>query len=416
MQDISNNSDAATRKPKGMIDVFLTNLGKYNEGELCGKWFSLPASRKEIRDALKHIGIGAPRAGSDLADGYVYEEYFITDYESKVRGIVKAFDEYENIYELNHLAKRLYLLDEAQLEKYEAVFDLEDQMGIKGLINMTYEENLDNYDLFPCFKGVSHPSESEQYEYLGMFLLNELNHIDIPENLEPYFDYEAYGRDYDSDIDGRFVSGGYVCDLGGIYLEEFYRGIEDLEPDEGPDLDIDEEPEPDLDEELGEELDVILDISPKIVADTNPSTPNIPKTIHNYQDVHTHLNRLVDDLPLEEIRAFDPEYNRDDFFNNLYDNYLGPGKLDIEFLGEYLRTTGLDDYFIHRLTPDFDRAGGYDWNGRYFGASADKGDGNFLHGFVADLFGGIPVVATQQANQPQSLQSVQLAQPPAPMR
>ena len=58
-----------------MLNVFLTNLGKYNEGELVGKWVSLPCD--DIEAELEEIGVGAEP----------YEEYFIT---------VKAYLEVES--------------------------------------------------------------------------------------------------------------------------------------------------------------------------------------------------------------------------------------------------------------------------------------------------------------------------------
>lgn len=70
----------ATASPclkSGMISIFITNLGKYNEGELVGEWLELPATSKEIEHCLVQIGI----------DGIHYEEYFLTDYESSIDGL-----------------------------------------------------------------------------------------------------------------------------------------------------------------------------------------------------------------------------------------------------------------------------------------------------------------------------------------
>lgn len=39
-----------------MINVYITNLGKYNEGCLVGKWLKLPATDEEIEEVLKEIG------------------------------------------------------------------------------------------------------------------------------------------------------------------------------------------------------------------------------------------------------------------------------------------------------------------------------------------------------------------------
>lgn len=70
-----------------LLNVFITNLGKYNEGELVGEWLELPCTEEELQASLKRIGINEE-----------YEEYFITDYESDC-GI--KIGEYENIIELN---------------------------------------------------------------------------------------------------------------------------------------------------------------------------------------------------------------------------------------------------------------------------------------------------------------------------
>ena len=71
--------------------AYVTNLGLYNEGYLVGEWVSFPLEREgmtfdeSINDMLKRIKV----------DGKVYEEYFITDYESNVTGLTESFGEYE---------------------------------------------------------------------------------------------------------------------------------------------------------------------------------------------------------------------------------------------------------------------------------------------------------------------------------
>lgn len=53
-----------------MMNIYLTNLGKYNEGQLIGEWVELPVSKEELQKVFERIGINEE-----------YEEYFITDYE-----------------------------------------------------------------------------------------------------------------------------------------------------------------------------------------------------------------------------------------------------------------------------------------------------------------------------------------------
>ena len=49
-----------------MLNIFITNLGKYNEGELVGEWVKLPATKEELETVYERIGINEE-----------YEEYFI---------------------------------------------------------------------------------------------------------------------------------------------------------------------------------------------------------------------------------------------------------------------------------------------------------------------------------------------------
>ena len=37
--------------------AFITNLGKYNEGELVGEWVKFPTTAEELKEVFKRIGI-----------------------------------------------------------------------------------------------------------------------------------------------------------------------------------------------------------------------------------------------------------------------------------------------------------------------------------------------------------------------
>ena len=58
------------------MKIYITNLGKYNEGYLIGKWVQLPVAEDALEKVLEAIGI----------DDY-YEEIFITDYETEIVGV-----------------------------------------------------------------------------------------------------------------------------------------------------------------------------------------------------------------------------------------------------------------------------------------------------------------------------------------
>ncbi len=53
----------------GSFEAFVTNLGKYNEGELVGEWVHFPTTEEEMNEVFERIGIG-----SKGEFGQVYED------------------------------------------------------------------------------------------------------------------------------------------------------------------------------------------------------------------------------------------------------------------------------------------------------------------------------------------------------
>ena len=187
-----------------LFEAYITNLGKYNEGELVGETLKFPTTTEEVQGLLKRIGV----------DGIRYEEFFITSFDGDVLGLYDYLSEYENLDELNHLACLLSGLDQGDLEKFEAVIDSgEHTSSVSDLINLA--QNLDCYTLFP---------DIESDEDLGRYCMED---VDIPDALRDYFDYEAYGRDIRIEADGHFAPGGYVLNNDDNFIE-YYHGIEDI--------------------------------------------------------------------------------------------------------------------------------------------------------------------------------------------
>ena len=187
----------------------MTNLGKYNEGQLVYERVAFPTDTETVQAALKKIGI----------DGIRYEEIFIADYDGDMPQLHKHLGEYESIDELNHLACLLSELNEYELEVFEAVMDSGEYTGsVKDLINLA--QNLDSYNFY---------SDIHTEEELGRMYIQELEAVPVPEHLIDYIDYEAYGRDVRINEDGHLAPGGYV--VGGGSFVEHYHGIEDI-PDE----------------------------------------------------------------------------------------------------------------------------------------------------------------------------------------
>ena len=101
----------------GRLKIFLTNLGKYNEGCLMGEWVKLPVPEDKL-EAVKHrIGIN---------------EHFITDYESSFPNL--HISEYASISELNQFAEKVEKLSDYDYEKLSAVLEMEGSLSIDSLV------------------------------------------------------------------------------------------------------------------------------------------------------------------------------------------------------------------------------------------------------------------------------------------
>ena len=189
-----------------IIEAYVTNLGRYNEGRLEGKWHSFPTTKEEIAQTFKEIGI----------DGNRYEEFFITDYNCEVEGIYDRLGEYARVDELNFLASKLEGMNSHELEIFEAAIDSGEYCGsVKDLINLT-----DNLDCFDYMEGVNNDYDIGYYwvEESGCYDTNSLG------SLSNYIDYKRFGRDIRLDEGGTFTANGYIRSNGDSFDED-YDGI-----------------------------------------------------------------------------------------------------------------------------------------------------------------------------------------------
>lgn len=175
--------------------AFITNLGKYNEGDLVGEWVKFPTTPEEMQKVFERIGIGQK---DDF--GQPYEEWFITDYDCYVDGLYDKLGEYE---------------------QFQAAMEIGDHSGsLQEIINLT--ENLDCYDIYP---------DIHDHDDLGRYYVEELDAMQVPEHLRNYIDYEAYGRDIALEEGGEFTDLGYVRDTGSSF-HEYYDGEHGSIPEE----------------------------------------------------------------------------------------------------------------------------------------------------------------------------------------
>ena len=148
------------------IRIALTNLGKYNEGELAFEWLDLPCTEEELEEVKERIGINER-----------YEEWFITDYEAPFK-----IGEYDSLEGLNELAERITELEDYLEDDLEALLEV-----------VEIEEALDSLENGTYWIASGCTDEDD----LGRYVVdNGLFGISIPDDLEPYIDFEAIGRDW----------------------------------------------------------------------------------------------------------------------------------------------------------------------------------------------------------------------------
>lgn len=156
------------------IKAYVTNLGLYNEGILCGEWVTFPIDEDEQKALFERIHIDEE-----------HEEYFMTDYECDVD---LNLGEYTSIERINEIA-----------EEIESLYSFE-QEAVEALLSGGYDfdQAMEAKDDVICFRNCSTMRDvAEQYA-------DETGLLDsIPENLRYYFDFEAFGRDMD--IEGEFI-------------------------------------------------------------------------------------------------------------------------------------------------------------------------------------------------------------------
>ena len=187
------------------FEAFITNLGTYVEGTLEGEWVKFPTTYEKLQETLTRIGIG-----STNQFGAPYKEWFISDFSCFVSNLSPFLGEYDSVDELNYFAAKLNELPPDELKKFEQVVRYSDDTGnMEELINLT--GNLDCYEFYPDIKN----EEDLGYSCAEM--------LSIPEEIKPYFDYEAYGRNINIEESGCFYEEGYVCRNQELFQEVYNR-------------------------------------------------------------------------------------------------------------------------------------------------------------------------------------------------
>ena len=178
------------------IKGYITNLGKYNEGDLVYKLISFPISEEELNEALATIGCKYVDENG-VVHNELYEEYFFSDWECE---IPFDFGEYPSISEINDIAERVEALEAYEQDVLKVIMEGHTSDADEALQIVEYGD-------FTTWSGNSMADVAqtmvEECEYFG----------NVPERLQCYIDYEKMGRDLA--IEGTFLEGD------GFFIEVF---------------------------------------------------------------------------------------------------------------------------------------------------------------------------------------------------
>lgn len=147
------------------FNVYIANLGKYNEGELQGAWFTPPLNFDEVKEK---IGLNDE-----------YEEFAIHDYESPI-----PVHEYTSLEEINKMAN---LFQEIPDNLVNAIDDMMNEWF------SSLEELVESIDLILVY-----PDCHNMYEVAKHLIEEEEYMGHIPSSLLHHIDFHSYARELES--------------------------------------------------------------------------------------------------------------------------------------------------------------------------------------------------------------------------
>ena len=221
-----------------MLNVWIGNLGKYNEGELVGGWLELPVSKKELDTFLRErVGLQLTPEEVDKAlekDGICYEEYMINDYETDLP--IKV-SEYSNLTMLNLLALASEKVN--NMEAVEAYIDFQGTDNIEEIINIMLQE--DEIPFYSYEENSDYLSNDEKYG-MSKAILTGLQDILDSHNVADFFDYERYGA-YDDVI---LYDSGYLENYDSNSIDLHHYSLKEIKDELNYDEDLIEEETEDM--------------------------------------------------------------------------------------------------------------------------------------------------------------------------
>ena len=188
----------------GQFAIFIDSKSRAETAEQGGVWLSMPATKEQLQEAMKSVGITTDNP----------QDFFIGGYSDNAdRHIALPYDMVcaASVDELNFLAARLTQLDPAELPKLNAA--LQQKRGFETVgqvIDFTY-----NADYFV------HIPEVHTSRDLGNYYLNKSGMVQMPEEWKSGVDPAAFGRNAAEQEQGSFTEYGYLVKSGDEWERKF---------------------------------------------------------------------------------------------------------------------------------------------------------------------------------------------------
>ena len=188
------------------FSILIDSRSRFETGQPGGYWLDMPATKEQLHEAMKSVGITADNP----------QDFFIRGYsDNEDRHIALPYDMVcaADVDSLNFLAARLEQLDPAELGKLNAA--LQQKQGFENIgqvIDFTY-----NVDYFV------HIPEVQNSRELGDYYLNKSGMVEMPEEWKAGIDLAAFGKNAAEQEQGAFTPYGYIVKSGDEW-QRHYEG------------------------------------------------------------------------------------------------------------------------------------------------------------------------------------------------
>ena len=188
------------------FSILIDSRSRFETGQPGGYWLDMPATKEQLHEAMKSVGITAENP----------QDFFIRGYsDNEDRHIALPYDMVcaSDVDSLNFLAARLSELDPAELPKLNAA--LQQKQGFENIgqvIDFTY-----NVDYFV------HIPEVQNSRELGDYYLNKSGMVEMPEEWKAGIDLAAFGKNAADKEQGAFTPYGYIVKSGDEW-QRHYEG------------------------------------------------------------------------------------------------------------------------------------------------------------------------------------------------